>query len=109
MTTCPNLKQWLADELGTLVEHPPTQRICGLVTCLTTRSDTLGLVRVSENFYLFARLDPYEQMEFAQKGAAMVDDQQRPASRPSPPRRMCGRGAREVRNRRNRPQFARKR
>jgi hypothetical protein len=31
----------------------------------------LGVVRAGENFYLFARLDPYEQAELNEKSSAV--------------------------------------
>lgn len=78
----PELEAVAGDELGTLLEHPPNPASLRVGEVLNYTLRYLGVVRVGEVFYLFARLDPYEQTELRQKGASMVDDQQRPGSRP---------------------------
>ena len=75
----PELEAVAGDEFGTLFEHPPTPgslRV-GEVRNFTLRY--LGSVRVGETFYLFARLDPYEQNELREKGGAILDSQQLPS------------------------------
>ena len=59
----PELEAVAGDELGTLFEHPPkvTNLTVGKVFNNTFRY--LGSVRTGELFYVFARLDPYEQAE----------------------------------------------
>jgi hypothetical protein len=59
----PELEAVAADELGTLFEHPPklTSLTVGKVFNNTFRY--LGSARTGEVFYVFARLDPYEQGE----------------------------------------------
>ncbi|HEX8708623.1 MAG TPA: hypothetical protein VF723_10310 [Pyrinomonadaceae bacterium] len=73
----PELEAAARDELGNLFEHPPklAQLRAGEVYNNTFRF--LGVVRAAEIFYLFARLDPYEQAELMEKAKA--------ASQASPP------------------------
>ena len=65
----PELEAVASDELSTLFEHPPhpVNLHAGEVLNYTFRY--LGVVRTGETFYLFARLDPYEQTELRQKAA----------------------------------------
>jgi len=75
----PELEAVAGDELGTLFERPPalTSLRAGEVFNFTLRY--LGSVRSGENFYLFARLDPYEQTELRKNGTGLLDGQQTPA------------------------------
>ena len=75
----PELEAVAGDELGTLFEHPPNPTNLRVGEVLNNTLRYLGLVRSGEKFYLFARLDPYEQTELREKGAAMLDGQPRPA------------------------------
>ncbi len=63
----PELEAVARDELGLLFERPPrpTDLRQGEVYHNTFRY--LGSVQSAELFYLFARLDPYEQAEFMEK------------------------------------------
>ncbi len=63
----PELEAVAADELRTLFENPP--RLAGLHTnqVLDNKFRFLGLVRAGEPFYVFARLDPYEQAALMEK------------------------------------------
>lgn len=64
----PELEAVARDELGLLFERPPrtNQLKEGEVYHNTFRY--LGSVQSAELFYLFARLDPYEQAELMEKG-----------------------------------------
>ena len=68
----PELEAVSADELGLLFgsSPPPAARLrVGEVLKNTFRF--LGVVRAGESFYLFARLDPYEQAELTEKSSAI--------------------------------------
>lgn len=68
----PELEAVSADELGLLFgsSPPPASRLrVGEVLKNTFRF--LGVVRAGEAFYLFARLDPYEQAELTEKSSAI--------------------------------------
>jgi hypothetical protein len=66
----PELEAVAADEFGMLFSkpRPATSFKVGEVVNNTFRF--LGSVRSSEFFYLFARLDPYEQAELTEKSSA---------------------------------------
>ncbi|MDQ1638895.1 MAG: hypothetical protein QOF62_2234 [Pyrinomonadaceae bacterium] len=59
----PELEAVSADELGLLFEQPPHPNVLRVGEVFSTKFRYLGLVRSSEVFYVFARLDPYEQSE----------------------------------------------
>lgn len=63
----PELEAAAVDELGNLFEHPPKPDglLVGEVYNNTFRF--LGAVRSGNIFYVFARLDPYEQSELMKK------------------------------------------
>jgi hypothetical protein len=63
----PELEAVVSDELGTLFERPPSvsSLVVGKVFNSTFRF--VGSVRSVELFYVFARLDPYEQAEDRKK------------------------------------------
>src|SRR4026208_1841085 len=68
----PELEAVSADEMGLLFGSNPPQAArlkAGEVVRNTFRF--LGAVRVGETFYLFARLDPYEQEELNEKSSAV--------------------------------------
>ena len=73
----PELEAVAGDEFGTLFEHPPNPGYLRVGEVLNFTLRYLGSVRFGENFYLFARLDPYEQTELREKGG--VDSQKQPA------------------------------
>lgn len=75
----PELEAVAGDELGTLFEHPPNTSSLRVGQVLNYTLRFLGLVRTNETFYLFARLDPYEQTELREKGGAAGNGQPRPA------------------------------
>jgi hypothetical protein len=68
----PELEAVSADEMGMLFgsSPPPVARLkAGEVLRNTFRF--LGVVRSGSTFYLFARLDPYEQAELTEKSSAV--------------------------------------
>jgi hypothetical protein len=68
----PELEAVSGDELGMLFGSNPPQAVklkVGEVLRNTFRY--LGPVRAGETFYLFARLDPYEQAELVEKSSAV--------------------------------------
>jgi hypothetical protein len=68
----PELEAVSADEMGLLFGSRPPQAArlrAGEVLRNTFRF--LGIVRTGETFYLFARLDPYEQAELTEKSSAV--------------------------------------
>jgi hypothetical protein len=67
----PELEAAARSELGNLFEHPPKKLATLPVgTILNNTFRYLGMVRAGETFYIFARLDPYEQAELMQKQTA---------------------------------------
>src|SRR6266567_6592527 len=72
----PELEAVTVDEFRTIFEHPP--QLAGLrpSEVFANKFRFLGSVHSGETFYLFARLDPYEQAELIQrssKSAAAID------------------------------------
>jgi len=65
----PELEAVTVDEFSTLFEDPPKPSALRLNTILTNKFRYLGAVHPGETFYVFARLDPYEQ-------AALMEQQQ---------------------------------
>jgi hypothetical protein len=63
----PELDAVAADELNTLFETPPAPTTFRAGAVLDNTFRYLGAVREGETFYLFARLDPYEQAELIRK------------------------------------------
>lgn len=59
----PELEAVAGDELSLLFENPPRFSTLRIGEVLQTRFRYLGNVRAGETFYVFARLDPYEQSE----------------------------------------------
>jgi hypothetical protein len=63
----PELEAVAGDELGLLFERPPRFQTLRIGEVLQNNFRYLGVVRTGEIFYLFARLDPYEQAELMEK------------------------------------------
>jgi len=63
----PELEAVAADEFRQLFENPPTTRQLRVGEVFRTTFRFLGTVKSGEQFYLFARLDPYEQAELMEK------------------------------------------
>lgn len=64
----PELEAVAANELRLLFEHPPRFQTLRVGEVVQTTFRYLGMVRSGDSFYVFARLDPYEQAELMQKG-----------------------------------------
>ena len=64
----PELEAVAADELRLLFEHPPRFQTLRVGEVVQTTFRYLGVVRSGDAFYIFARLDPYEQAELLQNG-----------------------------------------
>ena len=65
----PELEAVTSDELGMLFERPPKPTTFRANEILDNKFRYLGAVHAGEAFYLFARLDPYEQAELVQHQA----------------------------------------
>jgi hypothetical protein len=63
----PELEAVTRDELGLLFERPPQKPNFQVGEILRGTFRYLGAVRSTEVFYVFARLDPYEQSELLEK------------------------------------------
>src|SRR6476660_9118096 len=63
----PELEAVTVDELSILFEHPPRAAVLRSHEVVADKFRFLGVERSGETFYLFARLDPYEQAELIQK------------------------------------------
>jgi len=65
----PELEAVTVDEFGTIFEHPPHPAGLRPSEVFANKFRFLGAVHSGETFYLFARLDPYEQAELIQRSA----------------------------------------
>jgi hypothetical protein len=63
----PELEAVAGDELGLLFERPPRSQTLQVGEVVQTTFKYLGAVRSGDLFYVFARLDPYEQADLMQK------------------------------------------
>ena len=63
----PELEAVTQDEFGTLFENPPKPATFRANEILANKFRFLGAVHSGEVFYLFARLDPYEQAELIRR------------------------------------------
>jgi hypothetical protein len=71
----PELEAVSRDELGTIFQLPPRPENLRIGEVSSSTFRFLGPVRSGETFYVFARLDPYEQAELlgnVTRGAASV-------------------------------------
>jgi hypothetical protein len=66
----PELEAAARDELRTLFEQPPKPAALRVGEVLNNTFRYLGTVRSGETFYIFTRLDPYEQAELIRKNGA---------------------------------------
>lgn len=66
----PELEAVTADEFGTIFERSPKVATLHQNEVLANKFRYLGSAHVGETFYLFARLDPYEQAELFKHGPA---------------------------------------
>ena len=65
----PELEAVTVDEFGTIFEHPPHPAALRPTEVFGNKFRFLGSVHSGETFYLFARLDPYEQAELIQRSS----------------------------------------
>ena len=63
----PELEAVTLDELGTLFENPPKATAFRADEIIANKFRFLAAVHSTEVFYIFARLDPYEQAELMQR------------------------------------------
>lgn len=63
----PELEAVASDELGLIFERPPQPAKLKVGEVLRNTFRFLGVVRSGEPFYVFARLDPYEQADLTEK------------------------------------------
>jgi hypothetical protein len=63
----PELEAVAGDEFGLLFERPPRFQSLKIGEVVQTNFRYLGAAHSGETFYVFARLDPYEQSELIQK------------------------------------------
>ena len=63
----PELEAVAGDESRLLFENPPRFQALRIGEVVRTTFRYLGVVRSGETFYIFARLDPYEQAEVMQR------------------------------------------
>lgn len=63
----PEIEAVAADELHLLFERPPRFQTLRVGEVVQTTFRYLGVVRAGDLFYIFARLDPYEQAELIEK------------------------------------------
>jgi len=69
----PELEAVAGDEMGLLFgSQPPQVGKLRVDEVLRNTFRFLGSVRTGETFYVFARLDPYEQAELAEKSSAVI-------------------------------------
>jgi len=64
----PELEAVTSDELGTILEHPPKPASLRQNEVVANKFRFLGQVHTGDIFYLFARLDPYEQADLMSRG-----------------------------------------
>ena len=69
----PELEAVAVDEFGLLFEKPPAASSFRVGEVVNHTFRFLGSVRSAETFYVFARLDPYEQAELNEKSSASVN------------------------------------
>ena len=70
----PELEAVAGDELRSLFERPPRFQTLRVGEVVQSTFRYLGVVRSGDLFYVFARLDPYEQAELLQKGKQVRDN-----------------------------------
>lgn len=91
----PEMEAVAGDELQTLFERPPRFQKLRVGEVVQSTFRYLGVVRSGDLFYVFARLDPYEQAELLQKGKQTPDNATGSAvSNPVPGARVTSRARR---------------
>lgn len=76
----PELEAVAGDELGHLFERPPRSGTLRIGEVLQATFRYLGVVRTGEVFYVFARLDPYEQSELIEQSNRNSENAANPAA-----------------------------
>ncbi|MFN2453004.1 MAG: hypothetical protein ABR577_02160 [Pyrinomonadaceae bacterium] len=76
----PEFEAVTRDEFKSLFETPPRPETFRVGEVLNSTFRFLGTARTGEIFYIFARLDPYEQAELLQKSAPPAAASKTPAS-----------------------------
>lgn len=71
----PELEAVAGDEFGLIMERPPRSDSLRVGEVLQTTFRYLGVVRTGEPFYVFARLDPYEQSELLERNQGISDNE----------------------------------
>jgi hypothetical protein len=66
----PELEAAAGDELGNIFENPPKPATLRVGEVYNNTFRFLGAVRSGDTFYVFSRLDPYEQAELMEKEKA---------------------------------------
>ena len=80
----PELEAVVVDEFRLLFEHPQPANTLKVGDVIKNTFRFLGTVRSGEVFYVFARLDPYEQAELNEKGSVSIKKDPAPAEATSP-------------------------
>ena len=75
----PELEAVAGDEMRSLFERPPRFQTLRVGEVVQSTFRYLGVVRSGDLFYVFARLDPYEQAELMQKSKQVPDNTARSA------------------------------
>ncbi len=70
----PELEAVAPDELRIIFEKPPRMQTIKVGQVVKTTFRYLGVVRNGETFYVFARLDPYEQADLMQRSNRPYDN-----------------------------------
>jgi hypothetical protein len=81
----PELEAVSGDEFGLLFEQPPHLSALRVGEVFRTTFRYLGVVRSGEIFYIFARLDPYEQAELMARETKSVTEAQNSLAGPQLP------------------------
>lgn len=76
----PELEAVSSDELGHLFERPPRLGMMKVGDVVQSTFRYLGTVRAGEVFYVFARLDPYEQAELIERTGHNAENAATPAA-----------------------------
>ena len=80
----PELEAATRDEFKNLFERPPSISSLRVGEVINNTFRYLGTVRTGELFYIFARLDPYEQAELMEKRPQSSDGKTQPVAQPAP-------------------------
>lgn len=88
----PELEAVAPDEFRTIFERPPKTTAFRQNEVFANKFRFLGQVHAGETFYLFARLDPYEQADLIQRGGGAA-----PSSETNPKGQRIGQSATRAR------------